>query len=200
MNTIPITPPTPPRRSHALCFVCLHSLFGFADIAPSGTGAGVALSTVLGSEFHAIVPVCLGLSAVHLGANFMSVRQLGVPTFDSQVTTRGGQEKANNVKAFCFARPVWCILRLAGLFFRARFSAFLDRAGERAADLFFVFCAALRLIPCLHYQRLEILTDTMIHGRGSGEVLTPQDMAGKRQARTCVLGCVLGDGMYCARV
>lgn len=87
VNTTPITPPPPPsRRCHALCFVLLVLTFGVAEIAtPPGTGAGVALSTVLGSELHAIVPVCLGLSAVHLGANFMSVRQLGVPTFDSQV-------------------------------------------------------------------------------------------------------------------
>ena len=43
------------------------------------------MSALLGSEFRAIVPVCMCLSALHLGANHMSVRCLGVPTFDSQV-------------------------------------------------------------------------------------------------------------------
>ncbi|CAN0517774.1 unnamed protein product, partial [Ectocarpus sp. 8 AP-2014] len=52
----------------------------------AGTGAGVALSASLGSEFHAIVPTCLCLSVVHLGANHMSMRRLGIPTFDHQVT------------------------------------------------------------------------------------------------------------------
>ncbi|CAB1118326.1 unnamed protein product [Ectocarpus sp. CCAP 1310/34] len=50
----------------------------------AGTGAGVALSASLGSEFHAIVPACLCLSVVHLGANHMSMRRLGIPTFDHQ--------------------------------------------------------------------------------------------------------------------
>lgn len=50
-----------------------------------GTGGGVALSALLGSEWHAIYPVCLGLSVVHLVTNYISVRNLGVPTFDSQV-------------------------------------------------------------------------------------------------------------------
>ncbi|CAM9341773.1 unnamed protein product, partial [Sphacelaria rigidula] len=49
-----------------------------------GTGGGVALSALLGSEWHAIYPVCLGLSAVHLGATYISVRGLGLPTFDTQ--------------------------------------------------------------------------------------------------------------------
>ncbi|CAN0503334.1 unnamed protein product [Scytosiphon promiscuus] len=55
------------------------------EIDGPGTGAGVTLSTVLGSEFQAIVPACLCLSAVHLAANFMSMQRLGIPTFDSQV-------------------------------------------------------------------------------------------------------------------
>ncbi|CAM9600417.1 unnamed protein product [Ectocarpus fasciculatus] len=50
----------------------------------AGTGAGVTLSATLGSEFHAIVPACLCLSVVHLGANHMSMRRLGIPTFDHQ--------------------------------------------------------------------------------------------------------------------
>ncbi|CBN75993.1 conserved unknown protein [Ectocarpus siliculosus] len=50
----------------------------------AGTGAGVTLSASLGSEFHAIVPACLCLSVVHLGANHMSMRRLGIPTFDHQ--------------------------------------------------------------------------------------------------------------------
>ncbi|CAN0392152.1 unnamed protein product, partial [Hapterophycus canaliculatus] len=49
-----------------------------------GTGTGVTLSAVLGSEFQAIVPACLCLSALHLAANFMSMRRLGIPTLDSQ--------------------------------------------------------------------------------------------------------------------
>ena len=47
---------------------------------------------MLGSEFQAIVPVCLVLSGVHLGANYMSVRQLAVPTFDSQVRCDNSEE------------------------------------------------------------------------------------------------------------
>ncbi|CAN0536284.1 unnamed protein product, partial [Laminaria digitata] len=49
-----------------------------------GTGVGIALSTLLGSEWQALFPACLCLSAVHLGANYLSVRRVGIPTFDSQ--------------------------------------------------------------------------------------------------------------------
>lgn len=73
---------------------------GVARIDPTGTGAGVALSTLLGSEFQAIVPVCLGLSAVHLGANYMSVRQIGVPTFDSQVRCEAPPRGDGNVNVW----------------------------------------------------------------------------------------------------
>eukprot|EP00904_Undaria_pinnatifida_P004108 jgi/Undpi1/13699/HiC_scaffold_9.g03353.m1 len=49
-----------------------------------GTGVGIALSTLLGSEWQALFPACLCLSAAHLGANYLSVRRVGIPTFDSQ--------------------------------------------------------------------------------------------------------------------
>lgn len=51
----------------------------------SGTGMGIALSSLLGPDFGAIIPTCLLLSAFHLSATYTSVRRVGIPTFDSQV-------------------------------------------------------------------------------------------------------------------
>lgn len=55
----------------------------------AGTGGGVALSALLGSEWHTIWPTCLGLSVVHLLANHMSVRDLAMPTINSQARFPG---------------------------------------------------------------------------------------------------------------
>lgn len=83
---------------------------------------------------------------------------------------------------------------MCGCFFFVSLGRELPRASERASGraggllIHSVRCfpRCVQSIPCLDRQRLEILTDDMIRGRGSREkVLNPQDVAGKRQALAC---------------
>lgn len=60
-----------------------------------------------------------------------------------------------------------------------------------SSSLFFALLGDRRSRVCTYHQRLEILTDAMIHGRGRREMPTPQDMAGERQARALGWSCVL---------